>query len=106
MNNFSEQIKSLRNGLSFKSFERKTGIPAATLQYLEKPTSDIKGGQIIKLCKSLGVSADWLLGLDGHVKGHRVTSGSHSAVAINGNANNCANCGLMRAAAKMMEKKS
>ena len=86
-----------------------TGIPAATLQYLEKTNADIKGGQIIKLCQCFGKSADWLLGLD--TAKQSTVSARNSVVAINGHAINsggiggdCANCPILKAAAKKLNK--
>jgi len=106
MENFSSRIQILRNGMTFKAFERVTGIPAATLQYIEKTNSDIKSGQIIKLCKCFGVTSDWLLGIDGEAADSGIRS-THSAVSVNGNASyhDCSKCELMRAAAQMMKKR-
>lgn len=63
MEKFSSRLKELRNSLSYKAFEKETGIPAATIERLEKVGKDAKSGQIEKICTAFGVSADWFLGL-------------------------------------------
>ncbi len=109
MSIFSVRIKEIRGSLSYKQFENKTGIPAATLERLEKIGADIKSGQIVKICITCGVTADWLLGIDGgktsHITAHNgsIAIGGH---AYNNNINNkdCSSCPFVLAAAKMAGK--
>ncbi len=63
MANFPERVRSLRGSKSLKYMESFTGIPAATIERIEKGVTEAKVGHLKAYCRSCGVNADYLLGL-------------------------------------------
>ena len=93
--------------MSYKQFEKRTGIPAATLERLEKTDTEIKSGQIIKICTTCGVSSDWFLGLGDKNETNIYANSGNIAIGSNNNSfgSNCESCPILQAAAKKLNKK-
>ena len=67
MDSVQIRFKELRQmlGLSQPAIAEKLGMKTAMWQKLEYGTTpDPRASTIFHICKTLGVSADWLLGLD------------------------------------------
>ena len=101
---FVERLKELRGGLSQQEFCARIGVTQAAYCYWETGKKEPSYKAIKLICEACHVSSDWLLGLD--VEGKNSVTASHSAVAINGDANyrDCSKCDLMKAAAKLLKK--
>ena len=63
MISFADRVRSLRGKKSLKAMESITGIPAATIERIEKGLTEAKVGHVMAYHLSCGVSADYLLGL-------------------------------------------
>jgi len=65
MRKFSERLKELRleKGLSIRQLARLTNISAASISRWENGIQDIASDYIIVLCKFLGVTTDYFLGM-------------------------------------------
>lgn len=63
---FCTKLKELRgeSGLSTMKLGKLIGVSDATICRWENGINDIKGDDLIKLCKFFKVSADYLLGLE------------------------------------------
>lgn len=67
MENIQSRLKAyrLRLGLTQVEISEKLGMKQATYQKLESgKTSDMRISTLFHICKTLDVSADWLLGLE------------------------------------------
>lgn len=113
-NIFIDRLKIARQNLSQQAAADKIGIKQQAYARYETGRSTPGMDVLRKMCVVFGVSADWLLGLSDTMSGSAAGSSinvtaDRAAVAINGNANtvhgNCANCPLMRAATKVVQKK-
>lgn len=65
MNNYGIRLKEFRKskGLTQNQAAELMGVPQQTYQRYESGKLDLKMSTIYNICKTLGVSADWLLGL-------------------------------------------
>ena len=98
LNNFTDvisRIVDLKKGLTTKEFSRKLGMTQQTVDlYLKgerKPSLEF----IYNICRSFGVSADWLLGLPERGGSATVTAGDGAAVSLgsgSATASNCRDC--------------
>ena len=50
-------------GKSIQQLSEETGISRRSIGYYESGETDVKAGKLAVLCRTLGVSSDWLLGL-------------------------------------------
>ena len=62
---FGERLEELRGDLSQRDFAKKIGVPLTSYTNWVLGVSQPKFENIYAICSSLGVSADWLLGLSG-----------------------------------------
>ena len=89
------RISELRNGLSLKEMQKKTGIPSTTIDRAERGDSDPKTELLLAYHRTFGVSVDWLLGLTDermpHV-GSFVTANGTGAVAAGRDAKTASEC--------------
>lgn len=86
MKTFSERLRSIRGKESQTSFAKKLGLTQVSYGRYEIGTREPDLKTLCRMGTILGVSADWLLGLD-----DRSPSSIHahnSAVAVNGHAVN------------------
>ena len=111
MDVFLERVNTLKKGKSTNAFARFIGVNQKTLDQMLKGERKPSLQMLVAICTKCEVSADWLLGFDTS-RGHAVTA-HQSSVAIGGNVTNgilsngnCANCELMKAAAKIMGRTS
>ena len=94
-----ERVKQEMKGESVYAFSKRLGISQQTVDcYINgkrKPSLEF----IYRVCSTLGVSSDWLLGLPTAGGGHTVTAGTSAAVNIgSGSATvggDCSKCQLM-----------
>lgn len=65
MYNYGNKLKEYRdkNGLTQTEIAVKLGMPQSNYSRLEKGEQDIKLSMIINICKTLNISANWLLDL-------------------------------------------
>ena len=98
MENFFSRLKQLKGERSTTAFARDAGIQQQNMdRYLKGREPTLSA--IIQLCRGLGVSADWLLGLAD--KGGGSVSATNSTVAAFGasvTGGDCTRCPLMLAA--------
>lgn len=66
MENYGTRLKQARKQKGYTQTEiaRLMDIPQQNWQRYESGKLDLKMSTIWKICKTLGISADWLLGLD------------------------------------------
>ena len=65
MSAFGDRLESLRNGMTQKEFAASLQTPINTYTNWVRGIREPSMSAIINLCTRLGVSSDWLLGLDG-----------------------------------------
>lgn len=67
MENYGNRLKEARKakGLTQTEAAEMTGLHQQAWQRLEKGTLDPKMSTVYNICNSLGISADWLIGLKG-----------------------------------------
>ncbi|MBR3087252.1 MAG: helix-turn-helix transcriptional regulator [Kiritimatiellae bacterium] len=99
MEKFFSRLAAMKGEQSTSSFARAAGISQQNMdRYLKgrEPTL----GAIITLCRNLGVSADWLLGLTNQRGGVAVSATNSTVAAFGGavNGGDCSRCPLMMAA--------
>ena len=98
MENFFSRLAKLKGDRSTAAFARDAGIQQQNMdRYLKGREPTLSA--IIQLCRGLGVSADWLLGLTD--KGGASVSATNSTVAAFGGTvagGDCSRCPLMQAA--------
>ena len=63
MATFPDRARELRGKKSLKTMESFVGIPAATIERIEKGATEAKVGHLVAYRRSCGVTADYLLGL-------------------------------------------
>lgn len=65
MENYGERLKCARKskGLTQIQIAEQLGITQKSYQRMETGNHDLKMSTICKLCKTLEISADWLLGI-------------------------------------------
>lgn len=65
MQNYGERIKEARKERGYTQVEaaEKAGVQQQVWQRYESGKFDLKMSSIVNICKTLGISADWLLGL-------------------------------------------
>lgn len=93
-NIFIDRLKIARQNLSQQAAADKIGIKQQAYARYETGRSTPGMDVLRKMCVVFGVSADWLLGLSDTMSGNANT--------VHGN---CADCPLMRAATKVVQKK-
>ena len=66
MENYGERLRAARRekGLTQTELAEKLGITQKSYQRMETGTHDLKMSTIYKICKTLDVSADYILGLN------------------------------------------
>jgi len=64
METFGDRLESLRGNLTQKQFAAALGLPINTYTNWVRGLREPSMNAIINLCTRLGVSSDWLLGLD------------------------------------------
>lgn len=66
MQNYGIRLKQarLQIGLTQVELAEKLGLSQTSYQRMETGAHDIKMSNIYNICKTLGISADWLLGID------------------------------------------
>jgi transcriptional regulator with XRE-family HTH domain len=62
---FSERLEHLRGDRSQREFAKKIGVPLTSYTNWVLGVSQPKFDNLVSICSTLGVSADWLLGLPG-----------------------------------------
>lgn len=87
---FGERLEELRGDLSQRDFAKKIGVPLTSYTNWVLGVSQPKFENIYAICSSLGVSADWLLGLPGASAPAPATAGP--VPAVHGGA--CAACAV------------
>jgi DNA-binding XRE family transcriptional regulator len=87
---FGERLEELRGDLSQRDFAKKIGVPLTSYTNWVLGVSQPKFENIYAICSSLGVSADWLLGLSGGSAASVPASGP--VPAVHGGA--CAACAV------------
>lgn len=60
---FSERLEHLRGDRSQREFAKKIGVPLTSYTNWVLGVSQPKFDNLVSICSTLGVSADWLLGL-------------------------------------------
>ena len=65
MQNYGNRLKQARQSKGYTQIDmaKKMQIPQQTWQRYESGKFDLKMSTIYKICKTLDISADWLLGL-------------------------------------------
>ena len=105
---FSERLVEASRGVSQASLANALGIGQSNVSmYLRGER--VPSLEVFRLlCETLGVSADWLLGLaDGPQKGGSSVTASNSTVAAFGGTvagGDCSRCPLMQAARETVER--
>lgn len=108
MKDFLERLNRCREGMSVSQFARKIGMNQKTVDFYMKGERKPSVELIISVCSKCGVSADWLLGLDGDAQPN--IQASRSAVAIGGgDATNsvhpdCRDCPTVARLTKLLDK--
>lgn len=66
MEKYGERLKTARKakGLTQTELAEQLGITQKSYQRMESGNHDLKMSTIYQLCKTLNISADWLLGLN------------------------------------------
>ena len=66
MKNYGERLRAARkrNGLTQTELAERLGITQKSYQRMETGNHDLKMSTIQQLCKTLDISADWLMGLN------------------------------------------
>lgn len=94
----AERLKMARGELSQKAAALKCGIKQQAWNSYEKGVS-VPGGEAIQnICRSLSISADWLLGLPERGGSATVTAGDGAAVSLgsgSATASNCRDCPIL-----------
>jgi len=62
---FGERLEKLRGDISQRDFAKKIGVPLTSYTNWVLGVSQPKFDNLCSICSTLGVSADWLLGLPG-----------------------------------------
>ena len=98
MEKFFANLKELKGERNTSAFARDAGISQQNMdRYLKGREPTLSA--IIQMCRGLGVSADWLLGL--REKGDAAVTATNSTVAAFGSTvtgGDCSRCPLMLAA--------
>lgn len=70
MENYGERLRAARkmNGLTQTELAEKLGITQKSYQRMESGNHDLKMSTIYKICQTLNVSADWLMGLNVNIQ--------------------------------------
>lgn len=65
MRNYGERLKQARKdlGLTQQQAAGRVGVPQQTWQRYESGKCDLKMSTVFQICKTLDISADWLMGL-------------------------------------------
>ena len=89
---FCSRLKEVRNSLSQNEFAKTLGIPQTSYSRYESGKNEPDYELLVAICRTFGVSADWLLGLtDERVPrggNPSVTASGVGAVAAGGNMRN------------------
>lgn len=66
MKNYGERLRAARkrNGLTQTELAERLGITQKSYQRMETGNHDLKMSTIQVLCKTLDISADWLMGIE------------------------------------------
>jgi transcriptional regulator with XRE-family HTH domain len=82
MNKFSSRLKELRNSGSQSHFSQMLGVSQQKYSRWETGRFEPSISEILTICKTMGVTSDWLLGLSDERSGGGVrVTGDGNAVA-------------------------
>ncbi|MBQ6339234.1 MAG: helix-turn-helix transcriptional regulator [Kiritimatiellae bacterium] len=97
MEGFGERLRELRGCKSQASFARELGLSQVVYGRYELNQREPNLDTLCHIGLTLGISADWLLGLPERGGTARVTAGDGAAVAIGGTAtaSNCRDCPIL-----------
>lgn len=96
----SERLRELRGAMSQSDFASKLGVKQTSYSSWERGIKEPVASTIGQIASTMGVSADWLLGLPTNGGVNTVSAGAGSAVNIgSGSATaggDCSKCQLMQ----------
>ncbi len=98
MEGFGERLRELRGCKSQASFARELGLSQVVYGRYELNQREPNLDTLCHIGLTLGVSADWLLGLPERGVGARVEAGKGAAVSIGSGtatASNCRDCPIL-----------
>lgn len=66
LEDFSVRLIKARNAKGWSAYDlaREAKIPQSSIWNLESKVSCANAATLVRLCRALGVSADWILGLE------------------------------------------